>query len=56
MAQVQRGNLSRAIELFDRAIPLSKTELEMAHLFSLRDAAQSQAKVAQRLGVGLPAA
>jgi hypothetical protein len=26
---VQRGNLKRAIELFDKAIPLANTELEM---------------------------
>ena len=29
MLQVQRGNLKRAIELFDKAIPLANTELEM---------------------------
>ena len=27
--QVQRGNLKKAIELFDKAIPLANTELEM---------------------------
>ena len=26
---MQRGNLKRAIELFDKAIPLANTELEM---------------------------
>lgn len=53
------GNLKRAVELFDRAIPLAKTELEMSHLFSLRDAAMAQATVAEKMGipisnVGLP--
>ena len=38
--EVQRGNLKRAIELFDKAIPLANTELEMGHLYGLRDAAQ----------------
>jgi import receptor subunit TOM70 len=45
------GNLRRAVELFDTAIPLAKTELEMSHLFSLRDAAIAQAKVAERMGI-----
>lgn len=52
--EVQRGNLKRAIELFDMAIPLSKTEVEIAHLFSLKDAALAQVKVAEKLGVTLP--
>ena len=32
--------MKRAIELFDKAIPLANTELEMGHLYGLRDAAQ----------------
>ena len=52
--EVQRGNLKRAIELFDKAIPLSKTEVEVSHLFSLKDAALAQLKVALKLGVTLP--
>lgn len=52
--EVQRGNLKRAIELFDKAIPLSKTEVEVSHLFSLKDAALAQLKVAVKLGVTLP--
>jgi len=53
--EVQRGNLKRAIELFDKAIPLANTELEMAHLFGLRDAAQAQITVSTKLGITLPA-
>ena len=30
--QVQRGNLKKAIELFDKAIPLANTELEMVRM------------------------
>ena len=30
--QVQRGNLKKAIELFDKAIPLANTELEMVRI------------------------
>jgi len=52
--EIQRGNLTRAIELFDMAIPLSKTEVEIAHLFSLKDATLAQVKVAEKLGVTLP--
>lgn len=52
--EVQRGNLKKAVELFDKAIPLSKTEVEVSHLFSLKDAALAQMKVATKLGVTLP--
>ena len=52
--EVQRGNLKRAIELFDKAIPLANTELEMAHLYGLRDAAQAQITVSSKLGISLP--
>merc|ERR1712179_559268 len=48
--EVQRGNLKRAIELFDKAIPLANTELEMGHLFGLRDAAMAQITVSTKLG------
>jgi len=53
--EVQRGNLKRAIELFDKAIPLANTELEMGHLFGLRDAAMAQITVSTKLGITLPA-
>jgi len=46
--------LEKAIELFNRAIDLSKTEAEMAHLFSLLDAAVAQSRVAKYLGIQLP--
>lgn len=49
--EVQRGNLRHAVELFDKAIPLAKTEVEMSHLFSLRDAAMAQATVAEKMGI-----
>ncbi|XP_050308004.1 mitochondrial import receptor subunit TOM70 [Anthonomus grandis grandis] len=51
--EVQRGNLVIAIELFNKAIGLARSEMEMIHLFSLRDAAASQLKVATKLGIGL---
>lgn len=52
--EVQRGNLADAVELFDRAIPLANTELEMAHLYGLREAAVAQATVSKDLGIPLP--
>ncbi|CAH0561244.1 unnamed protein product [Brassicogethes aeneus] len=50
--EVQRGNFVLAIDLFNKAIALARSELEMVHLFSLRDAATSQLKIASRLGIG----
>merc|ERR1712048_1117502 len=52
--EVQRGHLKKAIELFDKAIPLANTELEMGHLFGLRDAAQAQITVSTKLNISLP--
>ncbi|XP_037072645.1 mitochondrial import receptor subunit TOM70-like [Pollicipes pollicipes] len=52
--EVQRGNLRRAMELFDKAIPFAKTEAELSHLFSLRDAAEAQSDVARELGISVP--
>jgi len=52
--EVQRGNLKRAIELFDKAIPLANTELEMAHLFGLRDASIAQITVSSKFNITLP--
>lgn len=51
--EVQRGNVKRGIELFDKAIPLAKTEVELMHLFSLRDAAGAQVRVSERLAIPL---
>ena len=42
------------MRLFDKAIPLANTELEMAHLFGLRDAASAQTNVTRRLGITMP--
>ncbi|KAL1509668.1 hypothetical protein ABEB36_004374 [Hypothenemus hampei] len=50
--EVQRGNLVIAIDLFNKAIALGRSEMEMVHLFSLRDAAASQLKIASRMGIG----
>lgn len=51
--QVQRGQLENAIELFEKALKLCLTEIEMVHLFSLRNAAIAQLSVAKKLGLDL---
>jgi len=54
--EVQRGNLSDAVKSFKQAIALSNSENEMAHLFSLMEAAEVQVKVAKDLKIQLPSA
>ena len=46
--------MKAAVDMFEKAIALSKSESEMSHLFSLLDAAQVQMKVAQKLGIPIP--
>ena len=50
---MQKGNLKRAIELYSKAIPLANTELEMAHLFGLKEAATAQITVSNKFGIDL---
>ncbi|XP_006637995.1 mitochondrial import receptor subunit TOM70 [Lepisosteus oculatus] len=52
--EVQRGNLDKAIDMFNRAINLAKSEMEMAHLYSLCDAAYAQTEVAKKYGLKPP--
>ncbi|CAB3368615.1 Hypothetical predicted protein [Cloeon dipterum] len=52
--EVQRANLDHAIELFGKAIPLAKTEMELSHLFALLDAAIAQRVVARRYKIQIP--
>ncbi|XP_037928421.1 mitochondrial import receptor subunit TOM70 isoform X2 [Teleopsis dalmanni] len=51
--EVQRGNLTKAIELFTMATKLAKTKAEMCHLFSLRNAAIAQVNVTTKLGIDM---
>lgn len=48
---IYRGQLGRGLELFRKAIQLAQTENELAHLYSLHDAAEAQSKVVERLGI-----
>lgn len=47
------GNLERAIELFEKALKLAKSEMELTHIFSLKDAAQAQLNVTKKMGISL---
>lgn len=51
--EVQRGNLERAVELFEKALKLAKSEPEMVHLYALRNAAVAQINVAKKLGIDM---
>jgi len=50
---MQRGNIDRALELYEKATLCARTDLEMAHLFSLYEAAAAQKEVAKELNVPL---
>ncbi|PIK61001.1 putative mitochondrial import receptor subunit TOM70, partial [Apostichopus japonicus] len=52
--EVQRGNLSAAQGYFDKAIKLARTEIEMAHLYSLSIAAEAQDKVTKKYAITPP--
>lgn len=52
--EVQRGHLDKAIELFNKAIELVRTEAELAQTFSLREAAKAQKYVTETLGLTPP--
>lgn len=54
MTRLFRGNLDKAIEMFNKAINLAKSEMEMAHLYSLCDAAYAQTEVARKYGLKPP--
>lgn len=51
--QVQRGLLENAIELFEKALKLCRSEMEMVHIYSLRNAAIAQLNVSKKLGLDL---
>lgn len=51
--EVQRGQLERAIELFESAIKLAKSQSEMCHLYALRNAAVAQINVTRKLGIDM---
>ncbi|XP_071500354.1 mitochondrial import receptor subunit TOM70-like [Diadema antillarum] len=54
--EVQRGQMTSAQEYFNKAIELARTEMEMAHLYSLSVAAQAQSNVTKKYGITPPSA
>lgn len=53
--EVQRANYETAIELFNSALELAKSEMELVHIYSLKDAAVAQVNVCKKLGFDLSA-
>lgn len=53
--EVQRANLDGAVELFEKAVKLAKSQTEMSHLYALRNAAIAQINVTRKLGIDLSA-
>ncbi|XP_014486803.1 PREDICTED: mitochondrial import receptor subunit TOM70 [Dinoponera quadriceps] len=51
--EVQRGNLEEAIKLFDKALELCRTSLELTHLYSLRNATKTQLILKRKLGLDI---
>lgn len=51
--EVQRANLDKAVELFEKAIKLAKSQAEMCHLYALRNAAVAQINVTRKLGIDM---
>lgn len=51
--EVQRGNIEEAIRLFEKALELSRTTVELTHLYGLRDAAKTQLSLRNRLGMDI---
>jgi len=47
--EIQRDNMEKAVEAFDKAIPLVNTELEMAQLFGLRESAWAKMSAKKKL-------
>jgi mitochondrial import receptor subunit TOM70 len=45
--------LERAIGLFEKALKLAKSEMELTHIFSLKDAAHAQLNVTKKMGLSL---
>ncbi|XP_076646815.1 translocase of outer membrane 70 [Halictus rubicundus] len=48
--EVQRGNLEKALKLFDEVLVLSRTLTELTHVFGLRDSVKTQLRLQDKLG------
>lgn len=54
--EVQRGNVQAGCEHFDAALAHARTELELTHLVSLKEAALAQVSIARQLNIPMPQA
>ena len=52
--EVQRGDMEKAINMFNKGINLAKSDMAMVHLYSLSDAAHAQTEVAKKYGLKPP--
>lgn len=53
--EVQRANLYRAVDLFEKALKYAKSQAEMSHLYALRNAATAQINVTKHMGIDMSA-
>ncbi|KAH8412823.1 hypothetical protein KR009_005985 [Drosophila setifemur] len=51
--EVQRAQLKRAVELFEKAVLYAKSQAELVHVLSLRNAAVAQINVTKKLGIDM---
>ncbi len=54
MPTLFRGDIDKALAYFDKAIELARTELELTHLYGLREAAGVQKRIMEELGLEMP--
>lgn len=51
--EVQRAQLQHAVDLFEKALLYAKSQAELVHVYSLRNAALAQINVTRRLGIDM---
>lgn len=51
--EVQRANLKKAVELFEKALLYAKSQAELVHVYSLHNAAVAQINVTKKLGIDM---
>ncbi|ALC39781.1 Tom70 [Drosophila busckii] len=51
--EVQRAQLQRAVELFEKALLYAKSQAELVHVYSLRNAALAQINITRKLGIDM---
>ncbi|XP_060666869.1 mitochondrial import receptor subunit TOM70 [Drosophila nasuta] len=51
--EVQRAQLQRAVDLFEKALLYAKSQAELVHVYSLRNAALAQINVTRKMGIDM---